>query len=96
MRTFEIARVTWIDATHYRTENQIDWLKENATTTEFSTVGYLLKRDNEKVVIAHKINDDDNGRDTSVIPIVLIKKMETLVVESDRELLRQDNGGEKE
>ena len=86
MRTFEIARVTWADATHYRTENALDWLKENATTTEFSTIGYLLKKDNEKVIIAHEINDDDNGRDTSVIPIALIKKMETLVVESDIEL----------
>jgi len=85
VRVFEIARVTWIDATHYRTETGLDWLKENATTTEFSTIGYLLKQDDDKVIIAHEINDDDKGRDTSVIPKVLIKKMETLVVETEVE-----------
>ena len=86
MRTFEIAKVTWTDATHYSREGGLDWLIESATTTEFSTVGYLLKKDGENVVIAHEINDDDNGRATSVIPKVLIKKMETLVVETEVDL----------
>ena len=81
MRRFEIARVTWIDATHYRTESTLEWLIENATVTEFSTVGYLLKKDEEKVILAHEINDDENGRDTSVIPLSLVKKIEPLIVE---------------
>jgi len=81
LRTFEIVKVKWVDATHYRTESSFDWLIENATTTEFWTVGYLLKQDKDKVVVAHEINDDDNGRDTSVIPMSLITSIEGLIPE---------------
>ncbi len=92
MRTFEMVKVNWIDAAHYRNESPLNWFIENADTSEFSTVGYLLKQDERIIVVAHEINDDNQGRDVSVIPKVLIIKMETLISEHSKYV--QPRGGD--
>ncbi|KKL59802.1 hypothetical protein LCGC14_2211660 [marine sediment metagenome] len=75
---FKIARIKWYDATHYRNEQDFEWLQENACGSEFDTVGHVLKAGRKEIIIAHEINNDGRARDTSVIPRVLIKEIKYL------------------
>ena len=78
MKNLKIAKVHWRDATHYRSEDRIDWLSENACDSEFITVGHVLKMGRKNIILAHEINDEDKARDTSVIPRSLVIKVEYL------------------
>jgi len=80
MRSLGIVRIHWRDATHYRTESEIDWYEREATTTDFVTIGHLIRKKGREVVVALEINDDDKARDVSVIPKELISKIEYLNV----------------
>ncbi len=75
MRNLKVAEVHWRDATHYRSESDIDWYESEASTTEFVTVGHIIRKRGREIVIAHEINDDDRARDVSVIPKELISKI---------------------
>lgn len=75
MRNLKIAEIHWRDATHYRTESEIDWYEKEAATTEFVTVGHIIRKKGREIVVAHEINDDDKARDVSVIPKELISKV---------------------
>lgn len=76
MEKLKIAKVSWRDAAHYRGEDYISWFKENATTTDFVTVGHVIRSGRKDIVLAHEINDDNKARDTSIIPRSLITKIE--------------------
>ena len=82
MSSYKIAKVTWTDASHYRSEDSIQWLRDNAGTSDFETVGHIIKTDRKVIILAHEINDDGRARDTSVIPRGMIKKI-TYLSESD-------------
>ena len=78
MKSLKRVEILWDDATHYRNENDIEWYRENACTTEFTTIGHLIKQNRKVIVLAHEITDEDRARDVSVIPRKLVKSIRRL------------------
>lgn len=78
MRSLKIAAIYWRDATHYRGEDYIDYYKKEATTTDFITVGHIIRMGRRDIVVAHEINDENKARDTSVIPRSLVSEIRYL------------------
>ena len=74
-RGYKVAIVEWEDASHYRESESIDWLKQNASLTNVSTTGFVLKVGKKEVIITHEINEADKARDISVIARRDIKKI---------------------
>ncbi len=77
-KPLKIAKVIWRDAAHYRGEDTIKWYRENASLTEFVTVGHVIRYGKKDIVIALEINDDGNARNTSIIPRGMIKEIKYL------------------
>ena len=80
MKDFKIAKVYWKDPSHYRYED-IKWLIKNACTTDFITVGHVLKLE-EDIVLAHEVSEG-RARDISVIPMCLVTKVKYLEVSDE-------------
>ena len=75
-----MARVYWQDAASYKKPEDIDWLKENATTVKFCSVGHVIKMGRKTLILAFEINDENHARDTEVIPRSDIERIEYLEV----------------
>ena len=75
MENLKIAEIYWRDATHYSSEETIEWLGENARTAEFITVGHVIRMGGEEIVVAHEITDAGKARGTSVIPRSLVSRI---------------------
>ena len=78
MRNFKIAKVYWRDPATYTSPQAIKWLIEKGNTTNFITVGHVLKMGKKDIILAHEISEEGDARHTSVIPRSIITKIEYL------------------
>ena len=71
----KVVLVEWVDV-RYQGEKSIDWIKENAKVRKVITVGFLIERDDEKVVICQEILlEDKEVSGILVIPSRMVTKI---------------------
>lgn len=74
----KIVRVEWIDSCFRTGWNRKDALKQKPASCE--TVGFLMSKNKEAIVIASSISDDDCA-DGITIPIKCIKTIKNLDIQ---------------
>lgn len=78
---YPMVRVEWDDAATADDWDAVSGLA-NLTTEPCETVGFLLHRDSERVVVASSIGGED-GNSATVIPAGCVRKVTTLVEVED-------------
>ncbi len=75
MKDFPLWRVEWIDST-----NRGGWQEagKDLDLSKCITVGFLVKDNDERVVIASSIDDNDEIANLTAIPRQVVTKMERI------------------
>lgn len=77
----KIVKISWTDSNRYMYQMELD---EEVTTTTIETVGWLVSEDEDQVVLAQDIIEDDI-RGVIVIPKVCIVETRELISQSVKE-----------
>ena len=80
-KKIKFVEVVWLDATGYSGWKSIDEIKE-MKLTEIISRGFLLHKDDQKVIIAGSRASDGDYGSIDVIPATWVKKIKTIKLES--------------
>lgn len=75
--TYKKVKVTWVDTTFFSITTEIDNLNK-IKNIEITSIGYLIKKDKEKIIIAMSITNEEKITDFYSMPIGCVKKIEVL------------------
>ena len=72
----KVVLVEWIDACYYQGERNINWIKETAKPRKVISSGFLIEKDNEKIIICQEISlEDKEVSGNLVIPLQMVTKI---------------------
>lgn len=76
--------ILWLDAQTVLTESLISEVLEAAPLVERFTIGYLVAKDDTRIIVAHDYDPPDSCSNLTVIPRDWVKRITTLAPALDK------------